>query len=172
LTGFFTTHTFLHNLLPAGASYPQKEDDPMIEQDTVRLLRECDAGAKMGVDAFKDVLDRVKSRELKSLLTDSRQEHETLGREITEQLHRFRDQGKDPPAMASAMSWLKTQAELAMEPNDHTVADLMTDGCDMGVKSLSKYLNKYEAADEKSKDCAKKLIAMEERLAQSLRPYL
>ena len=144
----------------------------MIEQDTVRLLRECDAGAKMGVDAFADVMDRVKSPELKSLLTDSKQEHETLGREITEQLHRFKDAGKDPPAIASAMSWLKTQTELMMDPADHTIADLMTDGCDMGVKSLSKYLNKYEAADEKSKDCAKKLIAMEANLAQSLRPFL
>ncbi len=144
----------------------------MIEQDTVRLLRECDAGAKMGVDAFEDVLDRVRDDKLKSLLADSKAEHESLSHEIKDQLHRFDDQGKDPPAMASAMSWLKTQAELMMNPADHTVADLMTDGCDMGVKSLSKYLNKYKAADEKSKDCAKKLIAMEEHLAQSLRPFL
>ena len=144
----------------------------MIEQDTVRLLRECDAGAKMGVEAFEDVLDRVQEDKLKTLLSDSKTDHETLGREITRQLHRFEDQGKDPPAMASAMSWLKTQTELMMDPADHTVADLITDGCDMGVKSLSKYLNKYKAADEKSKDCAKKLIAMEAQLAQSLRPFL
>ena len=144
----------------------------MIEQDTVRLLRECDAGAKMGVEAFEDVLDRVQNDKLKTLLSDSKTEHETLGREITRQLHRFEDHGKDPLAIASAMSWLKTQAELLMDPADHTVADLITDGCDVGVKSLSKYLNKYEAADEKSKDCAKKLIAMEANLAQSLRPFL
>ena len=144
----------------------------MIEQDTVRLLRECDAGAKMGVDAFEDVMDRVRDDKLKSLLADSKTEHETLSHEIKDQLHRFEDQGKDPPAIASAMSWLKTQTELMMDPADHTVADLMTDGCDMGVKSLSKYLNKYQAADEKSKDCAKKLIAMEEHLARSLRPFL
>ncbi len=144
----------------------------MIEQDTVRLLRECDAGAKMGVDAFADVMDRVKGPGLKALLADAQKEHAALSREIKDQLHRFQDQGKEPPAMASAMSWLKTQAELMMDPADHTVADLMTDGCNMGVKSLSKYLNKYQAADEKSKDCAKKLIAVEARLAQSLRPYL
>ena len=144
----------------------------MIEQDTIRLLRECDAGAKMGVDALTDVMDRTRSQELKTMLDGSRREHETLSQEIRSHLHRFDDQGKDPPAIASAMSWLKTQAELAMDPTDQTVADLMTDGCNMGVKSLSKYLNKYEAADEKSKDCAKKLIAMEEHLAQSLRPFL
>ena len=33
----------------------------MIEQDTVRLLRECDAGITMGIDSIEDVLDRVKA---------------------------------------------------------------------------------------------------------------
>lgn len=144
----------------------------MIEQDTVRLLRECDAGAKMGIEALNDVLGGVRRQELRGLLSSARQEHEALAGEIREHLNRFDDQGKDPPVMASAMSWLKTKTELMMDPGDHTVADLMTDGCNMGVKSLSKYLNQYEAADEKSKDYAKKLIAMEEKLAQEIRPFL
>ena len=144
----------------------------MIEQDTVRLLRECDAGAKMGIEAINDMMDDVRSDGLKRLLTDSREEHEALSGEIREHLARFSDEGKDPGAVASAMSWLKTKAELMMKPGDHTVADLMTDGCGMGVKSLSRYLNQYGAADEKSKDCAKKLIAMEEQLTKNIQPYL
>jgi len=144
----------------------------MIEQDTVRLLRECDAGAKMGVEAINDMMDGVESGELRGLLRDSREEHEALAGDIREHLDRFKDEGKDPPMMASAMSWLKTKAELLVNPGDHTVADLMTDGCNMGVKSLSKYLNQYKAADEKSKDYAKKLIAMEERLTKNMQAYL
>ena len=139
----------------------------MIEQDTVRLLRECDAGAKMGVEAINDMMDGVESGELRGLLRDSR-----VAGDIREHLERFEDEGKDPPMMASAMSWLKTKAELLVNPGDHTVADLMTDGCNMGVKSLSKYLNQYKAADEKSKDYAKKLIAMEERLTKNMQAYL
>ena len=144
----------------------------MIEQDTVRLLRECDAGAKMGVDAIGDVMNDVRDGALRDLLASSKREHEALAGDIREHLNRFEDQGKDPPVMASAMSWLKTKAELMMNPGDHTVADLMTDGCNMGVKSLSKYLNQYKAADEKSKDYAKKLIAMEEKLTKNMQPYL
>ena len=144
----------------------------MIEQDTVRLLRECDAGAKMGVDAINDVMKDVQSDGLRDLLDSSKQEHEALSGDIRDHLNRFEDRGKDPPMMASAMSWLKTKTELMMNPGDHTVADLMTDGCNMGVKSLSKYLNQYKAADEKSKDYAKKLIAMEEQLTREIRSYL
>jgi len=40
------------------------------------------------------------------------------------------------------------------------------------VKSLNKYLNQYKAADEKTKDIAKRLIHLEEQLAIDIRTYL
>jgi hypothetical protein len=42
----------------------------------------------------------------------------------------------------------------------------------MGVKSLNRYLNQYKAADEFSKDIAKRLINLEEKLAVDIRSYL
>lgn len=144
----------------------------MIENDTVRLLRECDAGVRMGIASIGDVLDNVHAESLCQLLTDSRDEHERLGSTIDEALQRYRDEGKSPPAIAKGMSWIKTNVMLAFDGSDQTVADLMTDGCDMGVKSLSRYLNQYAAADEESKDIAKKLIRIEEQLAVDLRDYL
>ena len=144
----------------------------MIEQDTVKLLRECDAGAKMGVSSIDDVMEYVKDEELKRKLKTCKQEHEKLNEEIQSALDRFHDDGKEPATIAKSMSWLKTNVKLAVNESDETVADLMTDGCDMGVKSLSKYLNKYKAADEDSKDIAKRLINIEERLALDIRKYL
>ncbi len=144
----------------------------MIEQDTIKLLRECDAGVKMGVTSIKDVLDYVGNEKFKKILTQCKEEHEKLDQEIQEQLDKFHDEGKEPAAMAKGMSWLKTNVMLAMNDSDHTVADLMTDGCNMGVKSLNKYLNKYEAADEVSKDICKRLINLEEKLAVDIREYL
>ena len=144
----------------------------MIEQDTIRLLRECDAGVKMGVSSIDDVLDYVKSDRLKQYLKDCKIAHQKLETEIQENLNRFDDDGKEPNPIAKGMSWMKTNIKLIMHESDHTIADLMTDGCDMGVKSLSKYLNQYKAADEASKDIAKRLIALEERLGKEIRGYL
>ena len=79
---------------------------------------------------------------------------------------------KNPNPMAQSMSWIKTNVKLAMEDTDATVADLMTDGCNMGVKSLSRYLNQYKAADEQSKNIAKRLIQLEEGLSVNMRSYL
>ncbi len=144
----------------------------MIEQDTIRLLRECDAGVKMGVSSIDDVLGHVRSRELERRLTDCKQDHSALGSELQQLLSRYHDEGKDPPALASAMSEMMTKMKLMLRDSDAEVADLMTDGCNMGVKSLSKYLNQYAAADEASKGAARRLIALEEGLAVDLRGYL
>ena len=144
----------------------------MIEQDTVKLLRECDAGVKMGISSIKDVLDNVSDSGLKNKLAKCKEEHDKLDVEIQSLLDKYNDDGKEPAAMAKGMSWIKTNLKLAMNESDATVADLMTDGCNMGVKSLNKYLNKYEAADEVSKDITKRLINLEEKLAVDIRTYL
>lgn len=144
----------------------------MIQQDTVRLLRECDAGAKMGVSSIDDVMEYVKDSEFRRILVEGKQDHEKLTEDIRQLLNRYGDDGKEPAAIAKGMSWIKTNVKLAVNESDETVADLMVDGCDMGVKSLSKYLNKYKAADEDSKDAAKRLIKLEEQMAKDIRAYL
>ena len=144
----------------------------MIEQDTVRLLRECDAGIKMGISSIEDVMDRVESEGLRKELRRCKEEHEALGKELDTQLSRFHDEGKDPNPIAKGMSWMKTNMKLGMDESDAVIADLMTDGCNMGVKSLSKYLNQYKAADEHSKDIAKRLIHLESKLSTDIRQFL
>ncbi len=144
----------------------------MIEQDTIRLLRECDAGVKMGISSIDDVLDDVKSVNLKEYLVNCKNEHIKLDKEIQQLLDKYQDEGKDPNPVAKGMSWVKTNMKLAMKESDETIADLMTDGCNMGVKSLNKYLNEYCAADEKTKDITKKLINLEEKLAVDIRKFL
>ena len=97
--------------------------------------------------------------------------------EIVCLLHEYKDEGTDPNLLAQGMSAVKANMKLTMDKltgdaPDKTVADLMTDGCNMGVKSLNRYLNQYGAADERSKDLAKRLMQEEERLTTELRPFL
>lgn len=144
----------------------------MIEQDTIKLLRECDAGVKMGVSSIDDVMEYVKSEKLRKILCDNREEHCKLDKELQELLDNYHDDGKEPNPMAKGMSWMKTNVKLVINESDHTIADLMTDGCNMGVKSLNMYLNQYAAADEKSKDICKRLINLEEDLIIQMRQFL
>ena len=144
----------------------------MVEQDTIKLLRECDAGTKMGITSIDEVICHSRSEDLQKKLTRCKEEHEQLQGEIQELLGKYKDEGKDPNPIAKGMSRVKTNMKLGMDAEDCTIADLMTDGCNMGVKSLSKYLNQYKAADESSKTIAKRLISLEEQLAVDMRQYL
>lgn len=144
----------------------------MIEQDTVRLLRECDAGIKMGITAIDEVLEYVLDADLKQYLVDYKNEHVEIKEEINSLLAECHDEGKEPNAIARGMSWMKTNVKLVMNESDHTIADLITDGCNMGIKSLNKYLNQYKAADKKSKAVTVRLIGLEEKLAEDLKQFL
>ena len=144
----------------------------MANQDTIKLLRECDAGIKMGIASIDDVLDQIRAEPFRQCLKKSKIEHEKLKTDIQAVLNAHQDEGKAPSPVAKGMSWVKTNVKLAMDDSDATIADLMTDGCNMGVKSLSRYLNQYKAADGESKGIAQRLISVEEKLAVDMRPYL
>lgn len=143
-----------------------------MEDDTVKLLRECDAGVKMAIDSISDVQNNIESGELKRLLTESASRHAKLSGEIEAALASHGEPEKAPSIMATGMSKLKTNFQIGINDSDATIAALMTDGCDMGIKSLSRYLNQYSAADEQSKAICSSLIKLEDRLCTELRAYL
>ena len=143
-----------------------------MQTDTIKLLRECNAGIKMGEDAIKQVLPHAKNDELRKTLETCKNTHAALGDETHAQLLSHGADTKDAHPIARAMSSIKICASLMAQETDKKIADLMTDGCDMGIKSLSGYMNKYKNADENAKNIAKRLIASEEYLETKLRNYL
>lgn len=140
--------------------------------DTVKLLRECDAGTKMAVASIDELLDKASDPSLAELLTTSKQHHERLGNKIHGLLTDYKSDDKDPAPMAKSMSWMKTNWKMNIGKSDATIADLITDGCNMGVKSLYRYLNEYCLADDTSKNICGEIINIEEQLAEELRTYL
>lgn len=144
----------------------------MIEQDTIKLLRECDSGVKMGISAIDDVLESVTSEKFREKLIDLKDDHQQLNSDIQKLLGEYHDDGKNPNPFVKGMSQIKTNLKMAADCSDETIADLMVDGCNMGVKSLSRYLNQYKAANEKSKELTKRLIKIESDFSSEIRQYL
>ncbi|MBR3600855.1 MAG: hypothetical protein IKL49_00795 [Lachnospiraceae bacterium] len=144
----------------------------MENKDTIHLLKECDAGSKMAVTSLDEVMESVQDEKLKELLKKSKDHHEKLGNEIHSMLIQFHSEEKDPNPMAKSMSWLKTNMKMTMDKSDATVADLLTDGCNMGIKSLYKYMNQYPNAESKVKNLCNNLIDIERELRKDLRSYL
>lgn len=144
----------------------------MIENDTIRLLRECNAGVKMGISSIEEMIDKVESNKLKELLKAHLNTSHDIMNKTETMLSSCGDDGKEPNPMAKGMSYIKTNMKIAMEHSDSTIADLVTEGCDMGIRSLQRYVNQYQAADDSSKNIAKELMDAESHLREHMRQYL
>ena len=144
----------------------------MDNTDTIKLLQECDAGTKMAVSSIDEVLDKITDSKMQHLLTESKAHHEKLGNEIHELLLQHRSTDKEPTPIAKGMSWIKTNMKMGLDTSDATAADLITDGCNMGIKSLNRYHNEFKAADTTAQTLCQNLVSIEEQLCKDLRPYL
>ena len=145
----------------------------MENNDTINLLKECDAGTKMAVVSIDEILEKTKDTKLRKILEENKEEHRTLGNEIHTLLVQHGSEYKEPSPMAKGMSWFKTNVKVSMgDDYDKTAADVMTDGCDMGIKTLRQYLNQYKDADHTAKAICCRLISIEETLRDDLRKHL
>jgi len=144
----------------------------MGNEDTIKLLKECDAGSKMAVSSIDDMLDNVEKSDMLHLLKETKKHHEKLGNDLHAMLNEHHADEKEPSAIAKGMSWMKTNVKMGMDHSDSTIADLMVDGCDMGIKSLQRYLNQYSEAEKSAKDICNRLISIEDELRRELYQYL
>ena len=111
--------------------------------DSIKLLKECDTGTKIAVSAINDILDKVNNKKLKEIIIKSRDAHCELGNDIHHLLTQSREQAKEPNTMVKSMSWFKSNVKMMLDNSDQSIANLLIDGCNMGIKSLYKYLNQY-----------------------------
>ena len=126
----------------------------------------------MGVESIDEILDKTESEELKKILAISKVEHKEIVKRTGEILAQNEIESEQPAAIAKFMSKMKTELKLLTGNADQRIAELMTDGCDMGIKSMTQFLNEYGSADEKTKDLTQMLIRVEEKTRDKLKAYL
>lgn len=143
-----------------------------MENQTVSLLDECNSGCKMAINSIEQVRDSVKDGKMANILDAYEKKHHELEDESSKQLEMMGEKEKEPGLMASAMSWVSTEAKLMMNEDDHQIAKIMMDGCNMGIQSIGEYMNKYPEASSQSMDIAKKIIKAEENFMVEMEQFL
>lgn len=139
---------------------------------SAELLRETNAGIKMGVSSLGGILGDVQSDELRRVIKESKLEHDRLGGEAHKLLDLYGSDTKEPHPVAKAMSTVKTAVKMAADRSDQTAAELITDGCAMGIRSLNHYLNVYKSASPDVIDLTKRVISSEQQLINDVKGYL
>lgn len=143
-----------------------------MNNDTVNLLKECNAGCKSATNSMEQVLGYVKNEKLRALIDKYNDSHIKLGDECHDMLNELGEQEKEPQKIPAMMAKVGTDMKLMMENTTHKVADLLIDGCNMGIKSLCGYINKYTTADETSTKLARKLVKIEQDFMNDLLEFL
>ena len=144
----------------------------MSREDSIKILKECDSGVKMALDSLRCAAEKPVCADMKNILQKSVCDHEAIELDISRQLYECSERGKQPGTAATIMARAKTAAKAFAADADSAIAGVITDGCAMGIKQLSEYINKYPAADIGAKNTARELIRCEQELSDKLRSFL
>ena len=143
-----------------------------MNEDTINLLKECNAGCKSATSSMEQILAYVENQKLRDLIKEYDNKHIKYGDECHELLNSADSDEKDPNKFAMAMATLGTDLKLTINSSVNKAAGLLIDGCNMGIKSINKYMNQYPAALESIKSLCYDLAELEENFAKDLRHYL
>lgn len=143
-----------------------------MQEDTRRLLQECNSGCKMAINSMKQVQEYVSEETLRKLIGESMKRHEEYEAESTKLLNENGEQEKSPNPCVTAFSWFTTELKMAMKKEDATMAKIMMDGCHMGIESLAKKLNEFTNASAESRSLTERIIKEEEEFMQQMKPFL
>lgn len=143
-----------------------------MDANTVELLKECSSGCQMAMDSVKKMREYAKDSRLNDLLEAYGEKHRGLERRIAEMLKCAGEDESAPKKMAEIMAKTEMDVKMFIHPDDHQVAKIMMDGCNMGIQSVSEYVNKYPDASKESQDVAKELIKIEEDFMQEMKGFV
>ena len=143
-----------------------------MKEHTEMLLQECYSGLCMAVDSMEQVLPYAKNDELQNVINKYKEKHERLKQQTSDIMCRHDVELKKPGMLASAFSWITAEAKLMIENDSNQIAKLMMDGSNMGIQSITEYMNKNEAAEDDVIAIAKKIIRVEEEFLQEMKRFL
>lgn len=139
---------------------------------TIQLLDECNSGCKMAINSMSQAMEYVTDEKLAKIIDAYTIKHQKLEQESEQKLLQTGKEEKEPGAMASAMSWISMEMKLMLKDDSSQIAKIMMDGCNMGIQSISEYMNQYESASADSVRLAKDIIQVEEDFMGEMKQFL
>lgn len=146
--------------------------EQVLNGDTIDLLQECVVGCRMATESMERIMRYVNNPDLAAIIMKYNEDHIKLGEDIHEILNRSGEQTKEPNPFAAMGAWMESKLKMEMKGDSHEAASLLTDGCNMGIKTLNEQKNKYTDADNTSMAFCDKIIKLEKQFADELQSFL
>ena len=143
-----------------------------MNDDTVKLIRECDSGCKIACDNISQMYGSLKDPAIKGVLENYYGKHVSFSEQGGKMLLEKGKAQKYPSMMTKLMGTVTNGVKLTISKTPSTVSKLTIDGCAMGIKSVGQYLNKYTEASEESRNLASNIITTERQFMDEMIKYL
>ena len=117
----------------------KKDEKAKINKD---VLDELNKGCVMGMDAIRDILDKVEDKKFKKVLEKEFDKYKDIHHRI---LKKYEDYSKEEPTTTNiinkAMTSIMTEMKLMKDNSNSKIAELLSQGTNMGIIEGRKILN-------------------------------
>ena len=127
---------------------------------TYEILKECNSGCRMALNSIEQLAVYLKSQELQDLFCKYKEDYEKMEEE------------KLSEKAAETFAWISAEVKMMLNDDSSKIAEMMIDGANMGIKSITEKLNRYPEAEKESISLAKKFEKTCEKLIQDMKKYL
>lgn len=148
----------------------EKREKQKVNKD---VLDELNKGCVMGMDALRNILDKVEDKRFKKVLEDEFDKYKDVHRRIEEKYEDYsREEPTETSAMNKAMTSMMTEMKLMNDNSDSKIAELLMQGTNMGIIEGKKLLNHKEHLDKEVESILKDFIEMQENSVETYKKFL
>lgn len=143
-----------------------------MDTSTYEILKECNSGCRMAVNSIEQLAVYRTSRELQDLFSEYKEDYEKMERESIRLSEGKLQEEKFSERAAETFAWISAEIKMMFNDDISKIAEMMIDGANMGIKSITEKLNRYSEAEKESISLAKKFEKTCEKMIQDMKKYL
>ena len=139
---------------------------------TQKLLQTIVENARMGADACDQLMPKTSDMTLRQELMNERQQYENACRDAEAQLMQLGVHPHPKGPMARAGMWMGMEMNTMMDKSASHIADMLIQGCTMGVVEMTKARNSLPDADAQAQGVASALVTAQQESIERLKVFL
>lgn len=141
-------------------------------KDNIDFLNYIYQNARMGIVGIENIEEKITNIDLKKIIKEQLNDYEAICDEVVKIFVKYNKKEKDINSLAKINTYLSSNFNLIGKDPNQEIAKLMIKGSNTGIIEINENLNKYKEVDEKIIKIAKKLLKIEEKNLEELKPYL
>ena len=139
---------------------------------TYEVLKECSTGCKMALNSIEQLAVYLKDQDMQDLFCKYKEEYVQIEKEAARLSGGETEEEKISEKAAETFAWFSAEMKLLLNDDHAKIAEMMIDGANMGIKSITEKRNRYPEAEKESISLAKKFERVCEKIVKDMKKYI